>query len=295
MDRTRHQSVSYVQGEEKVCLAANEPHFRRYTNVKDGLFEVEMSKKRIRLDLPIQLGFFILSYAKMHMLAYYYDCVDKFVDRSDFVYCEMDTDSAYMALSKKSFAEVVKSERKVEYNERLMGQCNDDPFEADGVKNWFPRECCSKHKTYDKRTPGLFKKECEGDEIISLSSKSYIVRGENTQDKVTCKGVNKNRLTDAFEKFWDTLVLKKSIQVENAGIRPHNGGVSTYTQSKIEFSYFYCKREVNEDGKTTKPLDIVLCPYSRPRCDCCLKGVFHINERENGLRLCDPCIHMLQE
>jgi hypothetical protein len=33
------------------------------------------------------------------MLQFYYDYLDVYVDRADFAYCEMDTDSAYMALS----------------------------------------------------------------------------------------------------------------------------------------------------------------------------------------------------
>ena len=33
------------------------------------------------------------------MLQFYYDCIDRLVDRRDFQYVEMDTDSEYMALS----------------------------------------------------------------------------------------------------------------------------------------------------------------------------------------------------
>ena len=37
------------------------------------------------------------------MLRFYYDFMDKFVDRCNFEYCEMDTDSAYMALAAPDF------------------------------------------------------------------------------------------------------------------------------------------------------------------------------------------------
>ena len=47
--------------------------------------------KKIKYDLPIQLGFFVYSYAKLAMLRFYYDVVDKFVDRSRFCLLEMDT------------------------------------------------------------------------------------------------------------------------------------------------------------------------------------------------------------
>jgi hypothetical protein len=50
-----------------------------------------LRKKRVTHDLPIQLGFFVYSYAKLKMLEFYYDVVDRFVDRSDFCLLEMDT------------------------------------------------------------------------------------------------------------------------------------------------------------------------------------------------------------
>jgi hypothetical protein len=55
-----------------------------------------MSKQTIRLDLPMQFGCFVYRYAKLRMLEFYYDFIHVFVDRRDFQYCAMDTDSAYM-------------------------------------------------------------------------------------------------------------------------------------------------------------------------------------------------------
>ena len=51
---------------------------------------------------------------------------------------------------------------------------------------WFPQTCCVERKQNDKRTPGLFKTEWEGDEMISLNSKSYMGGGAET--KTSCKG-----------------------------------------------------------------------------------------------------------
>ena len=58
-------------------------------------YEIEMGKKQIILNLPIQLGYFILQYAKMKMLSFYFDFMDIYVDRSDFEYGEMDTVSIH--------------------------------------------------------------------------------------------------------------------------------------------------------------------------------------------------------
>ena len=50
------------------------------------------------MDVPVSIGFTILQLAKLRMLEFYYDLMDKYVDRRNFQYIEMDTDSAYMAL-----------------------------------------------------------------------------------------------------------------------------------------------------------------------------------------------------
>lgn len=130
----------------------------------------------MNLNLPIQIGYFILQYAKLHMLQFYYDFMDRYVNRADFEYCEMDTDSAYMAISGPNFESLIKSDLRQAYNHSLKGHCIVGlEIEADCDRHWFPRTCCEEHAMYDRRTPGLFKIEFEGDEIIGLCSKTYIV------------------------------------------------------------------------------------------------------------------------
>ena len=47
-------------------------------------------------------------------------------------------------------------------------------FEQDKC-NWFPRTDTREHKAYDKRTPGLFKVKWEGQGIVGLCSKTYLL------------------------------------------------------------------------------------------------------------------------
>ena len=77
----------------------NDKHFRALHSIGDGTYEVDMTKKSISMNLPIQIGFFVYQYAKLRMLEFYYDLLIKFIHTSDFQMCEMDTDSAYLALS----------------------------------------------------------------------------------------------------------------------------------------------------------------------------------------------------
>jgi hypothetical protein len=174
------------------------------------------------------------------MLEFYYDFLDKYLDRSDFVYCEMDTDSAYIAISGDSVESLVRPQLRNE-------------FEQD-KHNWFPRTDTSANKAYDKRTPGLFKEEWSGDGIICLSSKTYYCFG--TSDKFSCKGVNKKCNEINKDKYLNVLLSKQSASGINKGFRVVNNTMYTYNQTRDGFSYFYPKRKVLEDGVSTIPLDI---------------------------------------
>ena len=81
-----------------------------------------------------------------------------------------------MAISGEHVEDLVKSDMKDEFNDE---KCN-----------WFPQTDMVEHAKYDKRTPGLFKVEWEGNGIISLCSKMYYCFGAG-KDKFSCKGVNK--------------------------------------------------------------------------------------------------------
>ena len=174
------------------------------------------------------------------MLQFYFDFMDKYLDRSDFQYCEMDTDSAYIAIAGPSVDSLVKPELREE-------------FEADKA-NWFPRTDTPEHKAYDKRTPGLFKEDWSGAGIIGLSSKTYYCFGD--YDKFSCKGVNKKTNDINKEKYLNVLLTKQSSSGLNKGFRVVNNSMYTYEQVRDGFSYFYPKRKVLEDGVTTMPLHI---------------------------------------
>lgn len=153
----------------------NTVFFRQLDTINENTYEVQSAKKRINLNLPIQIGFFVYQYAKLRMLQFYYDFMDRYLERSNFDYVLMDTDSAYVALAGDSVDALVKPEFKEEY-EGNKHKC-------------FPRTDTPENKAYDKRTPGLFKVEYEGNGIIGLCSKTYYCFGK--KDKFSCKGINK--------------------------------------------------------------------------------------------------------
>ena len=168
-NQLKHMNLEYCS-EAEASRKVNTHLFCKLENITEDTYEVQSCKKSIKLNLQIQVG-----------LQFYYDFLDKYLDRADFQMCEMDTDSAYIAISGESVESLVKPELKAE-------------FEADKC-NWFPRTDTPEHKAYDKRTPGVFKVEWKGQGIVGLCSKTYYCFG--AKDKFSCKGVNKKvtRLT----------------------------------------------------------------------------------------------------
>ena len=93
----------------------------------------------------------------------------------------------------------------------------------------------------------------------SLCSKCYCVKTVNGV-KFSSKGVNKNAITqaDLFDVYKSTLITKEPLVVKNRGIRQIGRNVVTYELQKRGLSYSYWKRIVQQDGISTKPLNIWL-------------------------------------
>lgn len=114
LNKDKFTNISFVEGVDNASKKVNEPLFMKLTELDNtnNFFEIEMAKKKIIHNMPIQLGFFVLQYAKLRMLEFYYDFLDQFVDRTDFEFMEMDTDSAYFAISESSLSDVIKPHLK---------------------------------------------------------------------------------------------------------------------------------------------------------------------------------------
>jgi ribA/ribD-fused uncharacterized protein len=193
------------------------------------------------------------------MLQFYYDFLDVHVDRVNFQYQEMDTDSAYFAIAGTKLDDLIKPEFRPEYEHKLNGYCHVDEIEAND-QFWFPRTCCGDHKFFDRRTSGLFKLEFQGSKSICLCSKTYIVQ-DGDKYKMSTKGLNKKSVNQPYDKFEHVLQSGQGVSVINRGFRSRNNQIHTYEQERKGLTYFYCKRKVLEDGIGTEPLDLILSPW----------------------------------
>lgn len=223
-------------------------------NELNGSFEIQMSKRRIKMNNPIQVFLAIMQLAKLRMFEYYYDFMDKFIDRSDFEYLEMDTDSAYFAMSTNDGIESA-------INPHLREQYDEERHQ------WFPRTDID-DPACDKFTPGLFKYEWVGstDEtsMICLSSKNYICIGGNDsikdKTKISAKGVQKKRNIEllTFDNFKHVLDNRTPFNATKSGfcINSKTQSMITYVQLKTGLNYYDDKHRVLDDGNHTEPLDL---------------------------------------
>jgi hypothetical protein len=197
------------------------------------------------------------------MLEFYYDFMDVYVDRRDFQYVEMDTDSAYVALSRPTLEEVIRPQLRQQFYEAWHHWLPSEacPTHRDAFiftkmadKPWHPHPCCREAKAHDKRTPGLFKVEWEGEGIVALCSKTYYCYGR--KDKLSCKGLSKHQNRFTKNKYLNVLKTKQSGSGKNRGFCVKNNTIYTYIQERAGLSYFYGKRKVMDDGISTLAMEV---------------------------------------
>ena len=90
INKTEQCNVKYMKAK-----LINLFNFKHLKNMNNRVFEMEMYKSKVTFDTPIQIGFFILQYAKLRMLEFYYDCLVKYLRPNSFELIEMGTDSTF--------------------------------------------------------------------------------------------------------------------------------------------------------------------------------------------------------
>jgi len=239
MNKNKFTHVRFC--DEKQFNRAKNNYFFCDAEEYDGVYEVSSRSRTVQQNMPIQVAFTVLDDAKLRMLEFYYDCVDKYVDRNDYQYMYMDTDSAYMALT-DDFEKLVKPELRNE-------------FELDKI-NWFPRTDSIDNKAFDKRKPGLFKLEWEGDGMTAICSKTYYCWGSKN-DKFSSKGTQQKRNNEILNKeSYLRCLNNEQIICQNKGFMFKDKTMKTYEQDKIGLTPIYVKGVVMKDGIHIHPLDI---------------------------------------
>ena len=155
----------------------------------------------------------------------------------------MDTDSVYLGIAGQNVENLIEDE--------LL-----EKFEKDKA-NWF----VTPFAPQGKHTLGLFKVEFKGDKIVGFCSKSYCTETSHQslnpgEVKFSMKGVNKGQFKNPMEQYEQVLVSKENFCACNEGIRTKDQTMAMCRQWKNALTYFYPKRKVLEDGRSTIPLDM---------------------------------------
>ena len=231
----KHISTKFTTDEKLIDEIFRSPFFEDLEEINEGVFEVRQRKRKVTITRPYQCGIAVYQLAKLRMLEFYYDFLDKFCDRRDFELIQMDTDSFYMALSANDFDEIIKPEMKELYKEEK--------------KNWLVTD------EYSKRVPGLFKAEFQGKRMIALTSKCYFADSGKDEGvkKFSCKGVSRRQNKMNWERYKNALFGSLD-KARNIGFRKRDNHIVTYEQSKLGLSAYYDKRIVHEDGIHTSCL-----------------------------------------
>ena len=229
----RQTNVIYTKDEKVVDRALRSAYFSDLDEIGEA-YELESRKSRITIRRPFQIGIAVYQLAKLRMLEFYYDFLDRYIDRKDFELIQMDTDSNYMAISGKKLEDIVKPELREEFeNEK---------------KNWLAWD------KWSGRTPGLFKQEFEGERMIALCSKCYFADDRGEKKKLSTKGMSKNQNEINWHRFKAALEGNKDMAT-NRGFRMRDGKIVTYEQEKLGLSAYYDKRWVLPDGIHTEPIE----------------------------------------
>src|SRR5437870_168805 len=112
MNKNKFTKVRFC--DEKQFNRAKNNYFFCDVEEYDGVYEVTSRSRTVQQNMTIHVAFRVLDDAKLCMLEFYYDCIDKYINRSDYQYLYMDTDSAYMALTDK-LENLIKPELRNEF------------------------------------------------------------------------------------------------------------------------------------------------------------------------------------
>ena len=106
LKKDKFRKISY-HDQSTVDKAINSPRFVNLDLVDSDRYKVKSLKKHITFDLPLQVGLFVHSLAKLKMLEFLYDCIKKYIPDDCFEFLKMDSDSLYFSLCSDSLDELV--------------------------------------------------------------------------------------------------------------------------------------------------------------------------------------------
>ena len=223
------------------------------------MYEMELRPRYVVENLPVVVGLNILCLAKKLLLDFHYSFVAKMFMSTMYKTLSTDTDSLYIGLGSQNLIENVKPELRELFLHQMEGhhETPDEQLIPGQNVSYLGRTCCEMHRRKDSLTPGFWKLEWSGVGLIALSSKTLCGKGPHGEDsKITCKGLQKRRLNNAYEKYLNVLKTSRGDGCRNFGFRRYGNRMYTYSVFKQGLKTHYWKRVIQSDGTSSLPLDL---------------------------------------
>ena len=103
--------MTFTINEELVNEMFRSPFFEDLEQINTA-FEIKEHKWQVTIMRPYQCGIAVYQPGKLHILEFYHDILDKYINQCDFELIQVDTDSMYMAIS----GEIIKLQLQEEYD-----------------------------------------------------------------------------------------------------------------------------------------------------------------------------------
>ena len=111
----KHLKTIFTTNEKLVDEVFRSAFFEDFDKI-NSTFEIRKCRQQVNISRPYQCSIIIYQLAKLSMLEFCYDFVDKCLDRRDFELIQMDTDLAILGMS---IDDIIRPESQEEYdNER---------------------------------------------------------------------------------------------------------------------------------------------------------------------------------
>ena len=182
--------------------------------MNNALADFELAEAQVEHKEPITVGIFLLHFANLPMLELCNNFIANFCDVKKFEDSKTDTESLYLALSKKELKDSIRLEMKSEWKRLQLKDCTDS-FTADAV-GFFPLIVLWITQKPDKLEPVPFNQECGCLEVLCHCSKSCCCYDTTSNKlKFSSKGLHKQIMEQSGDGYRETYlkILHETVNI----------------------------------------------------------------------------------
>ena len=94
-DLTKHTRTTFTTNENDIDKALRSQFFDDLDEI-NGAFQIKQKKRSVNIKRPYQCGIAVYQLAKLRMLEFYYDFLDKYADTKGIELIQMDINKLYI-------------------------------------------------------------------------------------------------------------------------------------------------------------------------------------------------------